>query len=68
VVLPKNGGVPQLLASAPKPDAPEDLRRVWDAMQSNFAGNVPSADTLERVVAKAAVAQSGRAVTPNVTK
>src|SRR5688572_16822085 len=68
VVLPKDGGKPQLLASAPTPDAPEDLRRVWDAMQTTFAGIVPSGETLESVVAKTTVAQSGRGVTPNVTK
>jgi len=69
LVLPKTGGTPQLLAAAPLPDAPEDLRRVWDAMQSNFPGILPSAETLEAVVrSKTTVAHSGRPVTPNVTK
>ena len=68
IFLPKNGGAPQLLTSAPTADAPEDLRRVWNAMQSNLAGIVPSGETLESVVAKTTVAQSGRGVTPNVTK
>ena len=68
VVLPKAGGEPKLLISAPTPDAPEDLRRVWDAMQSNFAGIVPSGETLESVVAKTTVAHRGRPVTPDVTK
>jgi hypothetical protein len=69
LVLPKTGGTPQLLAAAPMPDAPEDLRRVWDAMQANFTGIVPSADTLNEVVrSKTTVAHSGRPVTSHVTK
>jgi hypothetical protein len=68
VVLRKEGGVPQLLAGPPTPDAPEDLRRVWDAMQINFAGSVPSSETYARGVADSAVAQRGQAVTPQVTK
>jgi hypothetical protein len=68
LVLPKTGGVPQLLAAAPLPDAPEDLRRVWDAMQANFHGIVPSAETLARVTGTTAVAHRGQPVTSNVTK
>lgn len=68
LVLPKTGGVPQLLASAPTPDAPEDLRRVWNAMQSTFTGIVPSGDTLESVVAKTTVAPRSRGMTPDVKK
>lgn len=68
LVLPKAGGEPQLLIAAPAADAPEDLRRVWNAMQANFAGIVPSGAKLESVVAKTAVAHSGRRVTPDVTK
>jgi len=68
LLLPKNGGKPQLLTGAPLPDAPEDVRRVWNAMQTNLPGLVPSAEALERVVAKSTVAQSGRGVTPNVKK
>jgi len=68
LLLPKHGGKPQLVTGAPSDDAPEDVRRVWNAMQSNLPGIVPSAETLERVVAKSTVAQSGRAVTPHVTK
>jgi arylsulfatase A-like enzyme len=68
IMLPKNGGVPQLLAGSPTADAPEDLRRVWDAMQVNFTGSIPSTETYDSGVAKSAVAQRGQAVTPNVTK
>jgi hypothetical protein len=68
LVLPKAGGTPQLLAGAPLPDAPEDLRRVWDAMQTNFNGIVPSAERLDRVAAKATVAHRGQAVPPHVIK
>jgi hypothetical protein len=68
VVLPKAGGVPQLLAAAPAPDAPADLLRVWNAMQTTFAGIVPSGEALESVVAKTAVAHRGRPVTQDVTK
>jgi arylsulfatase A-like enzyme len=68
LVLPRNGGQPQLLTGAPTQDAPEDLRRVWNAMQSNFAGIVPTGEKLEAVVAKTTVADRGQAVTPHVTK
>lgn len=68
VLLHKEGSVPQLLASAPTPDAPEDLRRVWDAMQTTLAGIVPTGEQLESNVAKTAVAGRGRTVTPDVTK
>ena len=68
LVLPKSGGTPQLLSAPPLPDAPEDLRRVWDAMQTNLDGIVPSAEKLSSVVSKATVAHRGQAVTPDVTK
>jgi arylsulfatase A-like enzyme len=68
VVLPKSGGQPQLLSSAPTPDAPEDLRRVWDAMQTNFHGLVPTGETLEKVVANSTVSGGGRPVTQDVNK
>jgi len=69
VLIKKEGSVPQLLATAPTPDAPEDLRRVWDAMQANFPGLVPTAAQINEIdVSKTAVAQRGRTVTSNVTK
>lgn len=68
LVLPKAGGQPSVLTAAPAADAPEDLRRVWSAMQTTLAGIVPTGETLESVVSKSTVAHSGRPVTPNVTK
>jgi arylsulfatase A-like enzyme len=69
VLISKNGSVPQLLASAPTPDAPQDLHRVWDAMQANFEGIVPTAAQIESgAVSETAVARRGRTVTSHVTK
>jgi arylsulfatase A-like enzyme len=68
VLVRKEGSVPQLLATAPMPDAPADLHRVWDAMQANFDGIVPTASQIESDVSKTAVAQRGRTVTSHVTK
>jgi hypothetical protein len=68
LVLAKTGGEPRVLASAPTPDAPEDLRRVWDAMQSSLGGIVPSREKLESVVSKTTVARGSRGVTSRVTK
>lgn len=68
VLIRKEGSVPQLLVSAPTPDAPADLHRVWDAMQTNFSGIVPTAAQIESDVSKTTVARRGRTVTSHVTK
>jgi len=68
VLIRKEGGAPQLLAGGPSDDAPEDLHRVWKAMQENFSGIVPTTAQIEASVSKTAVAQRGRTVTSNVKK
>jgi arylsulfatase A-like enzyme len=68
IAVPIQGGPARLLTVAPGTDEPEDLRRLWNAMQANFAGIVPSAELLESTVAKSSVAHRWQAVTPNVKK
>lgn len=68
LVVPKDGGEVRLLLNVPNAESPDDLRRVWDAMQMNFAGIVPTAELLEKFVGDTAVAQRGQAVTLDVTK
>jgi arylsulfatase A-like enzyme len=68
VVVPLQGGAAQLLTAAPGADSPEDLRRVWNAMQANFRGIVPTAEMLDSAVAKSTVAHRWQAVTPDVKK
>ncbi len=68
VVLSKSGGLPRLLSAAPDADAPEELQRLWTAMQTTFPGIVPSQQQLEQVVAESAVAHNDQSPTLSVTK
>jgi hypothetical protein len=69
VLIRKEGSAPQLLMTAPTADAPQDLHRIWNAMQANFSGLIPTAEQINSIdVSKTAVAQRGRTVTSNVTK